>query len=308
MHTIDGFLNSIHISNNKPHRPLLLLALAKTILEDKLESGRIIPTDETLISNYDLFWKTSNNTGQSNIHYPFFALGKTSFWKLVTNPGMEDQLSKDSFRSFRELSEVIAYAEIDPILRKILLDPLENRNFQNAISLRFLNNNLPNEKGIQDYELMRKKESYALLLKEPEEFIKHIRISALGSSEVFVRNADFKKIIPEIYDHKCAFTGRRIRYGLKTLVEACHIEPFAQRQLCTLYNGISLSPDIHKLFDAHYITIDEDYKVVVSKSIEDNSGSFSISTLHGKQLFLPAKKELWPRQNLLNRHREFFRD
>lgn len=308
MHTIEGFLDSIHISNNKPHRPLLLLALAKTILEEKLVSGRIIPTDETLISNYDLFWKTSNYLGQSNIHYPFFALGKTSFWKLIANPGKEDNLTKDSLRSFRELTDDIAYAEIDPSLLQLLRNPIENRNFTNAISLRFLKNNRTNEQGLIDYEIMRKKESYEILLKEPEDFMRHVRISEMDTSEVFVRNADFKKIIPEIYDHKCAITGRRIRYGSKSLVEACHIEPFAQRQLCTLYNGISLSPDMHKLFDAHYVTIDGDYRVVFSKSIDEQSGPYSISKLHGKQLFLPEKKELWPRQTLLDQHRRLFRD
>jgi predicted restriction endonuclease len=56
-----------------------------------------------------------------------------------------------------------------------------------------------------------------------------------------------------------------LRYGSSTLVETCNIEPFAHRQLCTLYNGIDLTSAIHKLYDAHYLTIDEDYRVVLNR-------------------------------------------
>ena len=98
-----------------------------------------------------------------------------------------------------------------------------------------------------------------------------------------------------------------MRYGSSTLVEACHIEPFAKRQLCTLYNGISLAPDIHKLFDAHYLTIDTDYRVVVSANLQEIADTPYYTSLHGQKLSLPERAELWPRQELLEGHRARFK-
>jgi predicted restriction endonuclease len=91
------------------------------------------------------------------------------------------------------------------------------------------------------------------------------------------------------------------------LVEACHIEPFAQRQLCTLYNGVAFSPDIHKLFDAHYLTVDEDYRVVLRPQVREISDTPYYRDLHGQKLLLPVDKASWPRQELLLRHRQGFK-
>jgi hypothetical protein len=79
MPTTDTFLSSLRISNDKPHRPLLLLALAKTVSDGHVESGRFKPTDEVLMSNYDLIWRAIGANGNANFHYPFFALAKTNF-------------------------------------------------------------------------------------------------------------------------------------------------------------------------------------------------------------------------------------
>jgi putative restriction endonuclease len=77
--------------------------------------------------------------------------------------------------------------------------------------------------------------------------------------------------------------------------------------LCTLYNGIALSPDIHKLFDAHYLTVDEDYRVVLSPQVREISDTPFYRPLHGRKLWLPVDKALWPRQELLFRHRQGFK-
>ncbi len=51
------YLSTLTITNGKPHRPLLLLALAKTVGENPLHSEVFKPTDEALLSNYDLLWR-----------------------------------------------------------------------------------------------------------------------------------------------------------------------------------------------------------------------------------------------------------
>jgi putative restriction endonuclease len=308
MPTIEKYLSSLRISNDKPHRPVLLLALAKTVADGNGESGRFKPTDEVLLSNYDLFWRAIGAKGNANFHYPYFALGKTNFWNLIARSGREEDLSKDSMRSFRELSDTIDHVEIDSGLMQLLRNPADNKRFVEAVYAKFLNKHIaPNAEQLNLFRDKREEESYAGLLLEPEEFVRKVVTKEKDSGEIYVRNADFKRLIPHIYDHRCAVTGRGLRYGTSTLVEACHIEPFAHRQLCALYNGIALAPDIHKLFDAHYLTIDNDYRVVVSTNLHEITEVPYYTPLQGQKLRLPERVELWPRQELLEGHREAFK-
>jgi putative restriction endonuclease len=308
MPTIDSYLSSLKISNDKPNRPVLLLALAKTVADGHGASGRFKPTDEVLLSNYDVLWRAMGAQGNSNVHYPFFALGKTNFWNLIAHSGREEDLSKDSMRSFRELSDTIDHVEIDPGLFQLLRDPAENKRFVDEVYARFLiKASAPNDERLELFRDQRAEAAYASLLLEPEEFVRKVVTKEKDSGEIYVRNADFKRLIPHIYDHRCAVTGRGLRYGTSTLVEACHIEPFAKRQLCTLYNGISMSPDIHKLFDAHYLTIDNNYRVVVSANLQEITDVPYYTPLHGRKLRLLEREELWPRQELLEGHREAFK-
>lgn len=308
MPSIDSYFASIKITNDKPNRPVMLLALAKTVADGHREYGRFKPTDEVLVSNYDLFWRVIGAKGNSNFHYPFFALGKTNFWNLISCEGREEDLSKDSMRSFRELCATVEYVEIDRGLMQLLLNPIENKRFVDEVYARFLNKQaLPSEKQLELCWDQRAEAAYASLLLEPEEFVRKVVDKAGESGEIYVRNVDFRRIVPRVYEYRCAVTGRGLQYGSSYSVEACHIEPFAHRQLCTLYNGIALSPDIHKLFDAHFITVDEDYRVVLSPQLREVSDTPYYSLLHGRRLWLPVDKVLWPRQELLAKHRGLLR-
>jgi len=309
MLTIDTFLSSLRISNDKPNRPVLLLALAKTVAENPGHSEVFKPTEEVLLSNYDVLWRAMGEHGNSNVHYPFFALGKTNFWRLLAKSGREEAMANaDSMRSFRELSDTIDCVEIEPGLMQLLRNPIENKRFVDEVYARFLNKQTtPSEEQLELFRDQRAEAAYGSLLLEPDDFVRKVVTKEKDSGEIYVRNADFRRIVPRIYDYRCAVTGRGLQYGSSYSVEACHIEPFAQRQLCTLYNGIALSPDIHKLFDAHYLTVDEDYRVVLSPQLREISDTPYYSPLHGSKLWLPVDKALWPRQELLLRHRQGFK-
>lgn len=301
-----NFLSSLRITNGKPHRPILLLALAKTIGDNLLHSPRFKPMDEELLSNYDLLWRAVTGEKNKGIHYPFFALRTSEFWRLEAKPGMEDYMrTSDSMRSFTELCNTVACAELNPELFRMLQNPIQNKRFVDEVHTRFLSNQLPVEmRTLEELRFQREEESLANLLLEPEDFNRKIVLKEAETGEIYVRNADFRRHVPRIYDYRCAITGRGLRYGNSMSVEACHIEPFSVRQLCTIYNGISLSPELHKLFDQHYIAIDSDYRVVFSTDIRDISETPYYSQFHGKQLRLPGNEKYWPSQQLLKSHRD----
>jgi putative restriction endonuclease len=54
------------------------------------------------------------------------------------------------------------------------------------------------------------------------------------------------------------------------VLEAAHIRPFSDVQTHTLDNGLLLRTDIHRLFDKGYVTVDLDYKFVVSKRLRED--------------------------------------
>ena len=69
-------------------------------------------------------------------------------------------------------------------------------------------------------------------------------------------------------------------------------------------NGILLRADIHKLFDAGYVTVDPDgYRFVVSKRLkEDYDNGKEYYQLHGTRILLPEDPIAWPSREALVEH------
>jgi putative restriction endonuclease len=88
------------------------------------------------------------------------------------------------------------------------------------------------------------------------------------------------------------------------MVDACHIIPFSVCQDDTIQNGISLSPNIHRTFDRGLITINNDYLVRVSPTIDASSTTKSIIELDGKPIKLPSNKNHYPSLEAIEWHRK----
>jgi putative restriction endonuclease len=88
-------------------------------------------------------------------------------------------------------------------------------------------------------------------------------------------------------------------------MDACHIEPFATSHDDTITNGIYLCPTLHRAFDRHLISIDENYRLIISKAfIERSDSPYSIKQFEGKVILLPADRNHYPSQEKLQKHRE----
>lgn len=99
----------------------------------------------------------------------------------------------------------------------------------------------------------------------------------------------FRILITDAYSRKCAITGE------KTLpvLEAAHIKPYAQSGSHFTSNGVLLRSDMHKLFDAGYLTITNSYEIEVSKKIkEEFENGKEYYQYHGKKLFIIPSRDL----------------
>ena len=110
----------------------------------------------------------------------------------------------------------------------------------------------------------------------------------------------FRVSVTEAYNRRCAITGE------KTLpvLEAAHIQPYASDGPHLVSNGLLLKSDFHTLFDNGYITIDDDYRVEVSKRLHDDYGNGKdYYKYHGqKLLILPNQVDQLPDKKFLDWH------
>lgn len=135
---------------------------------------------------------------------------------------------------------------------------------------------------------------------ENEETEKELR------AKVRVKQQFFRRAVLASYQSRCCITGNPI----PALLTASHILPWADYRKDRLNpsNGLCLAKTQDTAFDRHLITLDEDYRVVISKSIRDN---FTVDTVRenfekyeGKRITMPER--FLPDPSFLEIHRENF--
>lgn len=111
----------------------------------------------------------------------------------------------------------------------------------------------------------------------------------------------FRIAVLDSYDRRCAVTNE------KTLpvLEAAHIRDYSDLQEHSISNGILLRADIHKLFDAGYVTVTPDYHFQVSRRIkEEFENGRDYYALNGASIRLPKVPAHHPLVESLYWHNE----
>lgn len=65
----------------------------------------------------------------------------------------------------------------------------------------------------------------------------------------------------DIYGRRCAVTGEKTLPAL----DAAHIKPYADGGEHEAKNGLLLRRDLHSLFDAGYVTVDERFRFTTAR-------------------------------------------
>ena len=112
----------------------------------------------------------------------------------------------------------------------------------------------------------------------------------------------FRMLVADAYNRRCAISGE------KTLpvLQAAHIRPYSEDGPHQVTNGLLLRSDIHTLFDAGYITVSPDYRVHVSKRINEDYGNGKIYYAYQGQplTVLPDDKPMRPLSEYLTWHND----
>ena len=126
----------------------------------------------------------------------------------------------------------------------------------------------------------------------------------IAAVKVRVNQGVFRKIVLANFGEKCCVTG----LDIPAVLQASHISSWDKDAANRLNpeNGLCLSATYHEAFDAHLITFDEHYRLVVSKIIKDHYTSAVVKSYftkrEGKKIIMPVK--FLPSQALLEKHRE----
>jgi putative restriction endonuclease len=121
-----------------------------------------------------------------------------------------------------------------------------------------------------------------------------------------IRDANFRLEVCRAYEDRCAVTGLRIiNGGGRSEVQAAHIRPVAVGGPDVVQNGLALSATVHWLFDRHLISIDPDYRLLVSHN-RVPSELRNLFRPEREGLLLPKDRRQWPHPAFLAHHRERF--
>ncbi len=124
----------------------------------------------------------------------------------------------------------------------------------------------------------------------------------LSQSKHRIGQGAFRTLVADAYQRRCAITGERT----VPVLQAAHIKSFSADGPNAVNNGLLLRSDLHALFDAGYVTIDDDLRVVVSDRLHDDFGNGKdYYPYHGKRLaVVPEQRILRPAREYLEWHHE----
>lgn len=269
----------------KPYKPALLLMLIDLIERGDVADNRFTLSEE-LIQRYRDYIGVVGRTGDHDkINYPFWHLCGDGIWMLHEPSGQDLYRPGDnaaSSPSVKWMRERMSHASLDSALFHQLCDPVEREHIRFNLIARYFSDH---------------RDALLSLISTFHETEKVAEDPAQASNDP-VRSAAFAKIVKDVYDYRCAASGVRFRMGDLTIVDACHLIPFAVSGNDHPTNGIALSKNHHWALDRHLIApFATETKLVwrTAPCLDDRlEGHKELLKLEGRSVLLPREKRFWP--------------
>ncbi|MGH2461996.1 MAG: HNH endonuclease [Candidatus Limnocylindria bacterium] len=125
------------------------------------------------------------------------------------------------------------------------------------------------------------------------------RFGAPGLIARRLGQGEFRIAVTDAYHRRCAITSERTLPAL----DAAHIRPYSLHGEHRVDNGLLLRKDLHALFDAGYVTVRPDLRVLVSRRIrEDYENGRDYYAMAGRMLQVPDDPRYQPNATFLDWH------
>ena len=287
-----------------PHKPILLLSVIELVEQGSLRQNQVFLSPE-LIATFLKFWsQLGSDNHRADIALPFFHLRGDGLWYLKANPGYEEAIASRQvkLKTISTLTEAVKYAYLDNELFEHLQEPRSRFSLVNALITAWFSNKAGYIQQLWEVDAFQG-ESKQLrqrggAIYQPEDLKDEAR--------TVVRDAAFRRVIISVYEHRCAFCGLQVIDALgQNIVDGAHIKPFSLFYDERLDNGISLCKNHHWAFDHGWFTIDDDYTLLISESLrEDSLHATPMKEFNGERIWLPSNQQHYPRTEALRWHRE----
>ena len=111
----------------------------------------------------------------------------------------------------------------------------------------------------------------------------------------------FRVAVTGAYGGACAVS----REHSLPVLEAAHIRPYGEDGSHDVPNGLLLRADIHRLFDAGYVTVTPDHRFVVSRRLaQEWENGKAYYAMEGREIAVPRRVPDRPNPSLLRWHNE----
>ena len=287
-----------------PNKPVLLLALIELIEQGQIRENKI-PPSPSLFEIFMKYWSIVTNR-RPNLALPFFHLKSEGFWHHHPNAGYETALRVTTqIKTVSRLREIIAHASLDGEFFTLLTIPHDREVLRQTLIHTYLPEH---EQAIES--ILSETEQISVYREELLRRVEHTfstqnHIESVQTEEP-IRTAGFRQAIMRIYDYTCAVCRLHIlTMDGESITEAAHIIPFNISRNNDVRNGISLCQLHHWSFDKGLISVDRNYKVIVSNlMLERGPTEWLLTELRDRLIRLPDDEHLYPAHEALAWHRE----
>ena len=265
--------------HERPHKPLLLLAVLDLIDEGLATPDRIPWCDELRARFTARFVIVRRHDDRDSPENPFLYLRKDGFWRATKQgaSGIEplqiQPLVGDIGKVFASFTEGFEMLTILPANRLKMREALISRYFPHHAA--------------------------ALLGAVPAGEPLPMAPRAAEEEPQYGRSPAFRRKILEIYDHQCAACGLRIKLPAAqdvSFIDAAHLIPFAASHNDHPTNGLALCKNHHLAMDRNLIAPSPDHYWHVSRILDPrrSTGEAELLGLSRKSLLLPQDEAFHP--------------
>lgn len=274
------------VSGAAPHKSLLLLSIIDLAEAGKL-LGRVLTRTPELVLRFRTLGTLVAERWPVRLEFrlPFYHLKTQGFWQAFT-------AKMEPSQSYRTCAAV----ELDPQFFDLLAD----RDFRVKARLVLVS------KYFTECEKAALFEFLGIAVSTSTQSADKILAKALADGKRKGRSAKFQVRVVDDYCHTCALTGYRcFTADGASIVDAAHIESWAETQNDDLTNGLALSKSAHWMFDQGLWSVDDDLRVVVNpkRFIEAGPEAMQLRSVAGRHLKFDPQAKLRPAVESLRRHR-----
>lgn len=287
-----------------PNKPVLLLAILELMEQGQIREN-IIPPSPSLFEIFMKYWSIVTDR-RPNLALPFFHLKSEGFWHHHPNTGYEIALRVTTqIKTVSRLREIVAYASFDDELFLLLTNTHDREVIRQTIIDTYftdfkadIESLIAEEQKIDEYR--------QTLLQQVKQTFSSLQPLTLTEADNPIRTAGFRQAIMRIYDYTCVVCQLYVlTLDGESVTEAAHIIPFNISGNNDVRNGISLCQLHHWSFDKGLISMDRNYRVIVSNlMLERGPTEWLLTKLRGRLVRLPDDECLYPAHEALAWHRE----